>query len=92
MSTAYKAGELLVIEWGEYSDKSWSGPYRVAKDFDILEYAEELKATWKPGPHDYTDEPGPYELRDRLHKEGFIEDVECRSVHIGAYSTIEIER
>lgn len=92
MSTAYKAGELLIIEMGEYSDKSWSGPYRVVKDFDIVELAEQLKATFKPAEHAYSDEPGPYDFRDWLSAEGFIQDVECRSVHIGAYGTLEIER
>ena len=92
MSTAYKAGELMLIEMGEYSDKSWRGPFRVLKDFDIVELAEHLKATWKRGKNDYTDSPGPYEFAEWIAKEGYIEDVECRSVHIGSYGDIEIER
>jgi hypothetical protein len=92
MPTEYRTGELLILEDGEYSDKSWSGPFRVLKDFDIIELAEQLKATWKTGPNDYGSGPGPFDFRDWLHKEGFIADVECRSVHIGSYGTLEIER
>jgi hypothetical protein len=92
MTTLYKAGELLILEDGEYSDKSWSGPFRVLKDFDIVDLAEQLKATFKPEEHHYSSEPEPYNFRDWLHTQGFIEDVECRSVHIGSYGRLEIER
>lgn len=92
MSTLYKAGELPILEDGEYSDRSWAGPFRVLKDFDIGELADQLKATFKPAKNDYHKEPGPYDFRDWLSREGFIEDVECRSVHIGSYGTLAIER
>lgn len=92
MSTEYKAGELLILEDGEYSDKSWAGPFRVLKDFDIVELAEQLKSTFKPAEHHYSEEPGPSDFREWLHTQGFIEDVECRSVHVGSYGTLEIER
>jgi hypothetical protein len=85
----FKAGELLLLESGEYSDKSWAGPFRVLKDFDIREAAGEVKAAYKP---DYDgDEPGTTNLREWLFTNGFLEDVECRSIHIGSYGRIEID-
>ena len=91
MGTFYKAGELLILEMGEYSDKSWSGPFRVLKDFDLRDMADEFKSSFKPEKDNYTDEPSPYDLRDWLHKSGLIEDVDCRSAYIGSYGTISID-
>lgn len=84
----FKAGELLVLEDGEYSDKSWAGPFRVVKDFDIREAEEACRAAHKPTYEG--DEPGPWEFREWLCKTGYLADVDCRSIHIGSYSRIEI--
>ena len=91
METSYKAGELLILETGEYSDKSWSGPFKVLKDFDIREAAAQYKSEFKPDENSYSDEPSPYEFRDWLSKTGLIEDVDCRSVHIGSYGSVCID-
>ena len=92
MSAQYKAGELVILENGEYSDRSWSGPFRVLKDFDMVELAEQLKATFQPEQDHYSSEPGPYDFIQWLSAEGYLQDVECRRVHVGSYGQLEVER
>lgn len=87
-TTTFQTAEIIVLETGEYSDHSWHGPYRALKDFDIREAAEEFKASFKP--EDEWDRPGPYEFVAWLAKAGFVEAIDCRTVHVGSYGTLEI--
>ena len=94
MSTEFKCGELLVIETGEYSDRSWHGPFKVLTNFDMVWAAEQIKAEWQKNPQEgrYTNDPAPFDLLEWLAKKAFIEDVDHRTIHIGSYGDIQIER
>lgn len=42
-NTIIRAGTLLIIETGVYSDRDWSGPVRVLKDIDREEVARSFR-------------------------------------------------
>lgn len=80
----YKAGQLLILETGEYSDYTFHGPFRVSKDFDMRELSETFK--------DSQDDPSYclYGFIGFLSSAGYVEDIECDHIHIGSYGSIEI--
>ncbi|MGD9670269.1 MAG: hypothetical protein AB7U75_14725 [Hyphomicrobiaceae bacterium] len=85
--TIIKAGTILTIETGEYSDFTYHGPFRVLVDLDkegvAAEYAEHR-------PDKYTNWPdrplSNHNFVPFLIKKGYIEDIdEHESWHIGSY-------
>lgn len=84
-----KVGEILVLESGEYSDKSWHGPFRVLKDFKLREAAEQMRSEFKPTCD--SEVPDPWGLIGWLTQHGYIEDIEHLSAHIGSYGQLEID-
>lgn len=62
-----KAGTILTLEHGEYSDWSYEGPFRVVHDFDQQMAADAFKAanksTWS------------WDFAEWLSREGYVEDV-----------------
>ena len=87
-------GATLVFETGEYSDYSFTGPFRVLRAFDQAEIVEAYKAAWRaehptPGVWDEADSPG---LVAWMVKGGYVEDVpNVVSWHIGSYGRLEPE-
>lgn len=86
----FKVGEIVVLETGEYSDRGWHGPFRVLKDFDMREAVAQCVAEHKPA-HEWDKQPSPYDLAPWLQKSGFIEDIPCRTLHVGSYGEISLE-
>jgi hypothetical protein len=81
-----KAGTILVITHGEYSDYGYSGPFHVLKDFDQAEIAEEFRNAWKALPHDKWDRASESDFMNWANREGYIEDVANGwSWHVGGY-------
>ncbi len=80
-----KAGTILVLEHGEYSDYGFDGPFKVLKDFDQAEIAEVFREQWKPAYE------GDTYISERdfiawLSKEFYIKDIAgCHHWHIGSY-------
>lgn len=86
-----KAGTFLVIETGEYSDRSWGGPVRMLKDATKGDLAEAFQAEWKPNPdYDWQLTPEPSDFLPWLVKAGWAEDVpNVESWHVGSYGRFE---
>lgn len=95
-----KAGELLIIEQGEFSDQSWHGPFRVLKDFSLNDTCEEWCGHRPPiNLHDIDWEPlldpdlgfrvDHYNFLAWLSQNGYIEDLDARVIHLGCYDKIE---
>lgn len=85
-----KAGTILVMETGEYSDYTFTGPFRVLRDFDQGGAAEQHKAQWMPEPDGWRDEPDTDSFIGWLNREGFIEEIDgVVSWHIGSYGRLE---
>lgn len=89
-----KAGELLILSHGEYSDYSYSGPFRVLKDFDPKEQADECREYWRQLPESercWQEGPDSSNYIAFLHARGFIEDVDCTEIHVGSYGRLQID-
>lgn len=80
----YKAGELLIMEFGEYSDFMYAGPFKVIKDFD-LEVVKALQPKDEDGNYDYL---SITDVAAKLAKEGYIEDVPSRVIDLGSYGEL----
>lgn len=80
-----KAGELLILETGEYSDYTFHGPFRVQCDFDLRDQIERFLDTQED-----RDWCSHYDFIAFLSKDGFIQDVECEHIHIGSYGRLKI--
>lgn len=83
------AGTILILESGEYSDKSWHGPFRVLKDFDQAEISQTFRDNWSPGPDSWRDKedgPGRGDFLSWLVRNGYVEDLDgVVAWHIGSY-------
>lgn len=84
-----EAGTLLIIETGEYSDKSWDGPIRVVRAAKKGDLKAAFLASWMPT--DAWDEtPGADDFLPWLIKEGWVEYVEnVTSWHVGDYDAFD---
>ncbi len=82
-----KKGTVLILTHGEYSDYSYTGPFRVLKSFDQAEIAETFRDAWRAKPHDEWDtRPSEHEFIGWLHQEAYIEDMpKSWDWHIGSY-------
>lgn len=92
LSQTLKAGSLLIIETGEYSDRSWSDPVRLLKDVVKADIADGYRAAWPSLKEKYDDDdrPDPSGFLLWLVKSGYAEDVaNVHSWHIGSYGDFE---
>ena len=85
-----KKGTLLVIETGEYSDRSWDGPVRLLKDFKKADVVAKFRAQWKKPDDGWTIAPSAEEFLPWLIKRRYVESVDdVSSWHVGSYSRFE---
>lgn len=89
-----KAGTLLVLETGEYSDRSTMTPIRIVKDVTKRQLAEEFKAQWKHPEWDTEKcwRPSPYEFIDWVFASEYVEVIDASEVnnwHVGSYGDFE---
>jgi hypothetical protein len=84
-----KAGTLLALETGEYSDYGVEGFYRVLKDFDGKELMRQYLAEHPEQAEAYSGHT--YEFSAWLSKSGFIEDIDYLRWHIGSYGCFDTE-
>lgn len=90
LSQILKKGTLLIIETGEYNDRTWFGPFRMLKDAMKETLAKQYKAQWKPDKDGWPDKPDPDGFISWLTVAGFIEDVsDVHSWHVGSYGRFE---
>lgn len=90
LSQILKAGTLLITESGEYSDRDWSGPVRLLRDFSKQNLADDYRKEWVKDPNDYYDQPNPDGFMPWLVKSGRAEHVDNVHVwHVGSYSEFE---
>jgi hypothetical protein len=81
-----KAGTLLTLEHGEYSDRGWDGPFTVKRDFDQAEVSTIFREQWKPKPNSYVNSPSEYDFIAWLTTAGYVEDApKTFSWYIGSY-------
>jgi hypothetical protein len=80
-----KTGDFLVIEEGEYSDKSWSGPLRILKDFKKKDVCDQFIAQWTP-KNSWHKVPMGCDFLPWLVASGYVAEVDnCTSWHVGDY-------
>jgi hypothetical protein len=85
LSQILKKGTLLIVETGEYSDRSWGGPVRLLKNATKADLANAYKREWKP-ENKWEDEPNPGDFLPWLVRSGRAEEVDdVHSWHIGSY-------
>jgi len=85
-----KRGTLLIIEMGEYSDRSWHGPVRLLKAASRRKLAEAYRAQWTKPPDDWHDAPDPEGFLPWLVSAGWAEDVgNVHAWHVGNYSSFD---
>lgn len=75
----YKAGSLITLETGEYSDFGYAGPFRVLRDIDIQAVVTEFKDARGHGVG-----AGEQAFIAWLSAAGYIEDVDCARWYLGA--------
>lgn len=85
-----KKGSLLVIETGEYSDRSWANPVRMRKSATKSDLVDAFRAQWKPSESTWNDKPDPSEFLPWLVAAGWVEDVDnVAAWHVGSYGDFE---
>ncbi len=82
-----KTGELLILSTDKYPDYTFSGPYRVLKDFTFAEIVAVVKS--RPGTG-WKSKAVPDDVVEYLKNEGYIEVVPCTEVHLGSYGDIDV--
>ena len=80
----FAAGDLLMLTEGEYSDKGWSGPFKVLRPFQRRGVYETFMAQWKPAD-DWQERADPSDFIAWLATQGFIEDAPSKSWYLGSY-------
>ena len=85
-----EVGTLLIIETGQYSDRTWRGPVRMTRAAKKSELAAAYVAQWRPTDDGWRDEPDADGFLPWLVKEGYVEDVgDAHSWHVGSYGRFE---
>jgi hypothetical protein len=81
-------GELLLISTGEYSDYSFSGPFRVMKQIRFnRNLLDELRKDWVP---DFEGQKfSPHQICGSLNALGYIEDEPAFELHVGSYGRVD---
>lgn len=91
MSITHKAGELIGLSSGEYSDYRFNGLYRLTVDCNLAEFAQAYYAqapgqSWDAEQKDVSDSGfGAY-----LIANGIAEELDYDEVHCGSYD-FEVE-
>jgi len=84
LTQVLKKDTLLIIEIGEYSDRSWFQPIKMLADYSKEELVKEFRNSFIPTYPG--DEPEPYDFLPWLVKSGKAEHLEeVHSWHIGSY-------
>lgn len=98
--TQFKAGELITIATGYYSDYTVEGVFRVLKGFDpnlivpdyIAYHKSRFPVDYEPDEYDvgrwspdYMTEEGTLDFFAWLIKEGWLATVDSREWHLGDY-------
>jgi hypothetical protein len=89
LSQTLKAGDLLIIETGEYSDLMWWGPVRVLVTRTKRELVSEFKEKFVPQHSWLPESPDPGDFLPWLVKMGYAEHVDCTSWHVGSCGRFE---
>ena len=85
-----KAGKLVCVDRGEYSDYDVTGFFVVLRDFNPLDELREYLSL-HPGQEDsYCFEQDRFLAM--LLKKGFLLEVEYGTLHLGSYSSTEFFR
>jgi hypothetical protein len=89
MQDKYKAGALILVTEGQYSDQSTHGLFRALRDFTAKEaVAEFLKANpQKTGRYGFTLDA----ITPSLVANGYVEELDYSELWLGGYSTINPE-
>lgn len=85
--TVAKAGELLLIDKGEYSDYCVMGLFRIEKDFIPYEVLQEYLKDNPSNNRDYRFEEDRF--LSKLVVEGYIIEVQCDNFYLGGYSNVD---
>lgn len=90
LSQKLEKGTLLIIETGEYSDRSWSGPVRMLVSATKQELADAYRGEWVKEPDGWRDEVNPEDFLPWLIKTSRAEHVEnITNWHVGSYGYFE---
>lgn len=87
----HKKDELIGLSWGEYSDYSFNGLYRVKQDLDLAEcarryYDEAPVCEWDEKRKEASDSGfGAW-----LLKNGLVDELAYDEVHCGCYGNFEL--
>lgn len=84
MSAVAKAGTLVLVSSGEYSDYSVISIVRVLSDFTPAEELEQYLSAHPEQREDYSFEKDQYFAH--LLKRGLVEELEHSTYHLGDYS------
>lgn len=91
LATVLKAGSLLVIETGFYSDRNWHGPIKMLVTKTKQELADEFCSEWEPGPDEkyLKINPDADDFLPWLIRKRYAEDFPCGSWHVGKYGVFD---
>ena len=85
LTQALTKGTLLIIEHGEYSDKSWQGPVRLLADYTKSDLSDQFLREWE-----HEDWPCANEFLPWLVRTGKAESVDnIHRWHVGSYSNFQ---
>ena len=90
----YKAGTILLLSCGEYSDFRYCGEVVTLRDVDLRQEIEDWRnylgkdELGDPIADDW--DHGPSEFVAHLIKSQICAPLECQTVHIGSYGRVEL--
>lgn len=84
----YKAGSIVLMETGEYSDFGYEGYLVTLCDLDLCEAIKTYKDQYKP--KDKYDTPEPSGFVGWLCSTRQCAPLDCNTVHIGSYGELEL--
>lgn len=86
MSDICKAGTLLMVDSGEYSDYGVTGFFVVLKDFNPMKELEEYKSSNKIDDYFYDNTDKYF---GSLVSKGYLVDINYANLYLGAYGDLE---
>lgn len=85
-----EAGDILMIEAGQYSDFYYMGPFRVVKAMKRADVSARFVAEFTPDPtRPLHRRPNPSDFTAWLAREGYIEDIPSAAWHAGDYGDFD---
>ena len=87
LNSIAKAGKLVCVDSGEYSDYSVTGFFVVLRDFDVMAELEKYKAAHPDQCEQYSFQQSAF-LSALLGK-GLLLEVEFGTLYLGAYSSCD---